>query len=255
MECEKCQELLSEFLDGGLESEHHARVDEHLADCLPCFGVRRELESIANVCRECQGNYDALPNERAMWLRICNTIESEQQAVTRGAARAASNAQAESWWSRVTNRSWQLSLPQLATAVAAITIAVSLSTAIGVRHVQNLPQGDPILAAADNTGAYQVANNSSGDARNGLIMNASATTDMRPQQMTIEYWKDRTEKRMTRWNPQTRAAFLRNMQVIDQALQEAAAELRRNPHDEVSEEMLNAALNDKVELLKEFSDL
>ncbi len=252
MECEKCQELLSEFLDGGLEGEHHARVDTHLADCLPCFGVRQELESIFNVCRECQDNYDAVPNERAMWLRICNTIESEQRAATFEATRAASTAPTESWWSRLANRSWQLSLPQLATAVTAITIAVSLATAIGVRRVQNLPQGDPSLTAIKNTRGYQVANNPSGDPR---IMDASMTTDMRPQQMTIEYWKDRTEKRMTRWNPQTRAAFIRNMQVIDQALQEASAELQRNPHDEVSEEMLNAALNDKVELLKEFSDL
>jgi hypothetical protein len=32
-------------------------------------------------------------------------------------------------------------------------------------------------------------------------------------------------------------------------------ELNRNPHDEVSEQMLNEALNDKLVLLKEFSDL
>jgi hypothetical protein len=33
------------------------------------------------------------------------------------------------------------------------------------------------------------------------------------------------------------------------------SELNRNPHDEVSEEMLNAALNEKLALLKEFADL
>jgi hypothetical protein len=32
-------------------------------------------------------------------------------------------------------------------------------------------------------------------------------------------------------------------------------ELQRNPHDEVSEQMLNESLNDKLALLKEFSDL
>jgi hypothetical protein len=31
--------------------------------------------------------------------------------------------------------------------------------------------------------------------------------------------------------------------------------LIQNPHDEVYEEMLNTALNDKMELLKEFSDM
>jgi hypothetical protein len=33
------------------------------------------------------------------------------------------------------------------------------------------------------------------------------------------------------------------------------AELKKNPHDEISEQMLNESLNDKLALLKEFSDL
>jgi hypothetical protein len=44
------------------------------------------------------------------------------------------------------------------------------------------------------------------------------------------------------------------MQVIDQAVNESLSALDRNPHDEVSEEMLNAALRDKMELLREFSE-
>jgi hypothetical protein len=31
-------------------------------------------------------------------------------------------------------------------------------------------------------------------------------------------------------------------------------QLKQNPHDEISEEMLNAALNEKMELLKDFSE-
>jgi len=45
------------------------------------------------------------------------------------------------------------------------------------------------------------------------------------------------------------------MRVIDQAVSDSMNELNRNPHDEVSEQMLNEALNDKLALLKEFSDL
>jgi hypothetical protein len=45
------------------------------------------------------------------------------------------------------------------------------------------------------------------------------------------------------------------MKVIDQAVNESINELNRNPHDEVSEQMLNESLNDKLSLLKEFSDL
>jgi hypothetical protein len=52
-----------------------------------------------------------------------------------------------------------------------------------------------------------------------------------------------------------RETFDRNLQVINQAVNDSMNELNKNPHDEVSEEMLNAALNEKLSLLKEFSDL
>jgi hypothetical protein len=45
------------------------------------------------------------------------------------------------------------------------------------------------------------------------------------------------------------------MSVIDAAVNDSMRQLGQNPHDEVSEEILNAALNDKVELLKEFAAL
>jgi hypothetical protein len=45
------------------------------------------------------------------------------------------------------------------------------------------------------------------------------------------------------------------MKVIDQAVADSLNDLNRNPHDEVSEQMLNESLNDKLALLKEFSDL
>ena len=52
-----------------------------------------------------------------------------------------------------------------------------------------------------------------------------------------------------------REVFDRNMRVIDQAVANSLDELKRNPHDEISEQMLNESLNDKLALLKEFSDL
>jgi uncharacterized protein YukE len=257
MECEKCQKLLSDFLDGALEHQLRAPITAHLVECLSCASVHKELESIVTVCRDCRGDYDRLPNERAMWLRIRNIIESEQNAAARETARSAVGSEGQqSWWSRVMNRSWQLSLPQLATAVAAVAISVSLATAFSVRHVQTASAEEiPFTASAsDNFSSVRLGNNSS----NPMVMNASASSVsdyMRPQQMAIDYWQQRVENRMMRWNPQTRAAFERNMQVLNQAVQDSYTELQRRPHDEVSEEMLNAALNDKVELLKEFSDL
>jgi hypothetical protein len=77
----------------------------------------------------------------------------------------------------------------------------------------------------------------------------------RQQQQVVDYWNQRVELNKARWNPQMRETFDRNMSVIDAAVADSLRELNVNPHDEVSEEMLNAALNDKLELLKEFAQL
>ncbi|MGH9960852.1 MAG: hypothetical protein ACREBC_27665, partial [Pyrinomonadaceae bacterium] len=74
-------------------------------------------------------------------------------------------------------------------------------------------------------------------------------------QRAINYWNQRIEMNKTRWNQEMRETFDRNLMVIDQAVNDSLSELSRNPHDEVSEEMLNAALNEKLALLREFSEL
>ena len=75
------------------------------------------------------------------------------------------------------------------------------------------------------------------------------------QQQTIKYWNARIDINRARWSPQMRDTFDRNLGVIDQAVNDSLKELNKTPHDEVSEEMLNAALNEKIALLKEFSEL
>jgi len=71
----------------------------------------------------------------------------------------------------------------------------------------------------------------------------------------IAYWNERVEFNKARWSPQMRETFDRNLAVIDQTVNDSLNTLTQNPHDEVSEETLNAALNEKLSLLKEFAEL
>jgi len=90
----------------------------------------------------------------------------------------------------------------------------------------------------------------------GSISNSTPVTDrVFQRQQLISYWNQRVELNKSRWSPEMRATFERNLQVIDQAVSQSLNELDRNPHDEISEQMLNESLNDKLALLKEFSDL
>jgi hypothetical protein len=237
MNCEKCQELIGDLLDGGLSREDELTLNSHLKECLACAEVRNDLQSIVGFCRSHRGEYSAPPNERALWLRIRNMIEAESPFPTSESSERGERKRFLTGWMR---RSWELSLPQLVASTAAIVLVVSLTTAVGLRRWQS----------SDSTSSVRESSSTR------LAVAADTIRDrMAQQQQAINYWNQRVEMNKARWNPQMRETFDRNLLVIDQAVNDSINELSRNPHDEVSEEMLNAALNEKLALLKEFSDL
>jgi len=235
MNCDKCQELISDLLDGTLNRQDELNLNEHLEQCFQCADVRTDLESIVGFCRVHQGEYEAPPNERALWLRIRNIVEGERAPVVLTSPRAETPKKGFLGW---LNRSWELSLPQLAASVAAIVIVVSLTTIVAFRLNESGPGlgpatvigPAPIESSIDNSRVWQ-------------------------QQQVISYWNQRVEVNKMRWSQDMRDTFDRNLKVIDEAVNNSLGELNKNPHDEVSEEMLNSALNEKLALLKEFADL
>ncbi|HKZ02590.1 MAG TPA: zf-HC2 domain-containing protein [Pyrinomonadaceae bacterium] len=233
MNCEKCQELVSDLLDGSLNRQDELVLNQHLDQCLECADVRRDLESIVGFCRAHQNEYTAPPNERALWLRIRNIIEVENQAAA--IASGPLNAQPKSVLGSWLNRSWELSLPQLAASVAALALVVSLTTVVVLRRSESTSPSATRLAGQQEA--------------------SSINSRTWQQQQAINYWNQRVELNKARWSQDMRDTFDRNLRVIDQAVNNSLGELNHNPHDEVSEEMLNAALNEKLALLKEFADL
>lgn len=246
MNCEKCQELLSDHLDGALSDADGALLAAHLEECLQCFHAHAELDSIISFCRETRGQYDAPPNEQALWLRIRNTIESEQAFAAAAAARnSAQPVQRESWLRHALGRSWQLSFGQMVTAVVGIVVFASLATVLGIRGL-NGNQSD--VRELSNTGSPV----------NAIAVNgAKAQPDDKIilQQQEMKYLIQVVDQRKGHWSPQVREDFERNLTLLDQTVSESLQKLSQHPHDEVTEEMLDSALNDKMQLLKEFSDL
>jgi hypothetical protein len=245
MDCQKCQELLSDYLDGELASQDYSQVNMHLSECADCLAVHDDLNTIVGACEEQREQFYSVPNERALWLRISNVIESEEQAQKAAASSAVTAKAQRSGFSGLLNRRWEFSLPQMVSTVAAIIIAVALGTAVGLRFTSR-SNGDftaqksgPVIT---NVAAPTKGNNAGHDER------------FDAQTVSIEYWNQRVQERKPRWNPQMRDAFDRNMDVIDLTVKDAMNGLQQNPHDDVSEQMLSEALKDKMELLKEFSE-
>src|SRR5256886_17132029 len=125
MNCEKCQELLSEFLDGTLGHREHASVSAHLAACPACTLARQEFHAIISAARDSRDYIYSPPDERSLWLRVRSAVERE--------GRAAATARAHGGvWSRLLHKRWELSLPQLAAAAPALGGSVPVVTALPV---------------------------------------------------------------------------------------------------------------------------
>lgn len=228
MNCETCQELIHDLLDGSISQTDESTLNTHLRHCLDCDSVRQDLASILGFCRTQRGHYEAPPNEHALWLRIRNVIEAENPSRV-----AAKSEPRKSFLGELMGRTWELSLPQLASAVTAIVLFVSLATVVGLRRWGGeVAPVTPVQAQASNV--------------NDRVWQ---------RQQAINYWNQRVELNKMRWSPEMRETFDRNMKVIDEAVATSLNELNKNPHDEVSEQMLNESLNDKLALLKEFSEL
>ncbi|HEY0101307.1 MAG TPA: hypothetical protein VGB76_20455, partial [Pyrinomonadaceae bacterium] len=217
-----------------LAGDDRTLLGTHLDECLGCACVRDEIRTIVTTAAESREHFVAPPNERALWLRVRNTIEAELTAQQRAIAANSFKAESahENFLSRLMNKRWALSLPQLTAAVVAIVIGVSVITTVGMQRL-----------AAGEGGAKPVA-----DVKSPPRLNSD-------QMIAIEYLMQRVEERKSRWNPRMREAFDRNLGIIDATVSDSLKELKESPHDEISEEALNAALRDKMELLREFSEL
>jgi hypothetical protein len=228
MNCEQCQELIHDLVDGSISRSDESLLNTHLNDCLDCESVRQDLTSIVDFCHKRRGEYEAPPNAQALWLRIRNVIEAEQRGVTPTTAE-----RGPSFWERLMGRTWELSLPQLAASVTAIILLVSLTTVVGLRRwgtdVQPA-QASQVEASNVNDRVWQ-------------------------RQQVISYWNQRVELNKARWSQDVRDSFDRSLLVIDQRVENSLEELKRNPHDEFTEQMVNDAMNEKLALLKDFSDL
>lgn len=229
MNCETCQELIHDLIDGSITERDEFTLNTHLTECLDCDTVRQDLASIVGFCRTQRGQYEAPPNEQALWLRIRNVIEADLPN------RVVSNTESNrSFLARLMGRSWELSLPQLAASTVAIVLLVSLVTVVGLRRFGGYtgPQNPTPQAEASNI--------------NDRIWQ---------RRQVIDYWNQRVELNKARWSPEMRAKFDLSLKSIDEAISISMDELSRNPHDEISEQMLNESLDYKLTLLKDFSDL
>lgn len=247
MNCEKCQELLSEFIDGDLNLVESLAIKNHLAQCEDCAEIYDDFSAILNFCEEKKEIEIAPPNSQALWCRISNVIENEVKPQVEAKPQPKAEKQLSFW-----QKSWQFSLMQTVAAVLAITIVSSLLTVV---IVKNIYLADETIYSTNGSLPPMLFERFLG--KIGIIETPIQTREkkLKEQQAAIDYWNKRVEARKLQWNKHLRESFDRYLFEIDQVVNEYTQILEENPQDEISGEMLDTALSEKVELLREFSEL
>lgn len=246
MNCEQCQELISVYLDNELETQVSTQVQMHLAICASCAKVCEDFAVILDFCE----TEDFLPpNSKALWCRINNIIETEVKTEFQQQNSHQRQATEKGLFARVRRNPWHFSFSQVISLILCIALISSLLTVIGVKNFSPAGQG---FASDSSASVFEKVLS-----KFGLLETPQQTRErrIRQQHATIEYWNQRVEMRRASWELHLRDAFDRNLREIDQVVTEYDKILRENPQDELSGEMLDSALNEKVELLREFSEL
>ena len=242
MNCGECQEILSRFIDGDLDEKQSTTVSDHLAVCGECTVLCDDLAEILLQCREPEAAEALPPNPAALWRRINNLIESELPA------EIPVEEKPRGWFAR----GWNLTFSQAGIAVLSIALISSLLTIVGIRNYFEPPGNDLPARASEPPSTFQRLLS-----KVGLVETTQQARERRikEQQSAIEYWDKRVQMRRVTWDHRMRAAFDRNLFEIDQAVNDYTQILQKDPDDQLSEEMLDSALTEKMNLLRQFSEL
>lgn len=241
MTCNECQENISLFLDNELSADISASIQTHLSLCADCAKVCEDFAVILDSCRVDPTADPLPPNSQALWCRINNIIESEATK-----AEPKIPEKPKGWFAR------GFTFSQVASTVAAIAVLSSLLTIIGVRNYFE-PNGEDYTSrsSATQTTFEKVLS------KVGLVETPQQARMKRfqEQEAVIDYWNKRVQARRAQWDAHMRDAFDRNLNEINQAVTEYTLILEKDPQDDLSGEMLDSALNEKMNLLRAFSEL
>jgi hypothetical protein len=240
MNCEDCKALISPFMENDLDESRANFVRTHLAACGECARVCEELAALIDVVavegEELLGDH----HSKQIWCRINNVIESEQSPVGQ-----------QSVPEPPRRGLWHLSFWQLSSGLACIAIVSSLLTVAAIRNYYEPAATDSLVRTTSSGFLDRVL------MKVGLAETRQQQLErkLRDRQATIDYWNARVQVRRSQWDAQTRAAFDRNLREIDDSLNEYHMILQRDPDDELTVEMMDSVLNEKADLLRDFSDL
>lgn len=222
MGCNQFEEMISDYIDGALETGEQAVIERHLADCESCRALRDDLLQLVHFSRHLP---EHTPSS-TVWTAIQTQVKSERRVGLR--------QRVARWLARLEERNFILSLPQLAAgAVALILVALVVSVVL-------------------RSEAQQSAETASVSGSSAISKNLLSYPDLQQIEERISQLESSVEQRKASWTPDLRQAFERNLAYVNQSLIECRQQISGHPEDKVSEELMLNAYREKVRLLEGF---
>lgn len=266
IDCERFDEWLADYLEGDLPVSEQRAAEAHLASCVRCATLVRDLEHI----RDAAGELPELAPSVDLWDDIARRIEAPVVPLV---APAAPNAARGGATHR--RRFERLRTAAVAAALVAVTAGVTytLTVSRGATRGDNLTtntspslSGDSTRAAVrdSNAGAQQqlVSNDTPGprpdaspkrgDSR-GTMQNVGDRGSSAPQSADsreIDRLREVFARSRSQLDPRTAAIIEANLKVIDEAIAQSKAALAQDPASRFLNDQLKLAVDKKLELLR-----
>jgi anti-sigma factor RsiW len=227
------RESIQELIDGTIGAIRRAELERHLAECAECRSFLADMKAVRHLADA----LDPLEPPDGVWLQIAGRLRQEGR-VQAPPAPAPSHA------------------PRYAMLAIAASLVLAVGVAIGLLVTQyrtaNAPA--PVTATAPTPGTPASAT--------GTVDVGSVEAEFRLAEQHYQNAIAKLEQAarldqaasgagVNALDPQTAAMLQKNLQVIDQAIEESRAALRSEPLSASARDSLFDALKRKVALLQD----
>jgi hypothetical protein len=264
MTCEAFDAALPDYLEGTLDGSVRVSVERHLRECVRCTSLVRDLE---NITKEAASLPDLAPS-RDLWADIESRIAAPVIALGATPARARRLTPA---WMGIAAAALIVSTAGITYTLTARTIRSSDGTPVSPAVAQTQrdaatsetttdspnPAGSIETENPVSSGISRVAQNGSAPSSRSSVQ-ATLASRTQPEGSPsdaiygkqIELLQNIVQQRKSQLDPATVAIIERNLQIIDAAIEQSKAALRRDPASRLLSEQVNHALDKKIELLR-----
>jgi hypothetical protein len=215
---DRWMDRLSEYLDDGLSGAERAELEEHLTECVEC---RSMLDELRCVVRQANALPDRMPAPD-LWPRIRARIEEGADIVPIGTARPA----------RVRRR-FSITFPQAAAAAVALMLVGGGTAWTALRPETTTQVAEVTPPAAANPATVLT----------GYQPPPEVQRRLAELEATLAAARDRLD-------PETVGVIVKNLAIVETAVEEAMQALARDPANEYLREHLVRTLQTKVDVLE-----